>query len=113
MALDGPMSGRLSLAFVEQILVLTLGPGDVVIFANLPAHKGTAVRHALDAAGARLLFLPRYAPDFNPIENAFAKIKALLRTAGARMIDDLWRVIGDRLDVFSPAESANFSTVTV
>jgi transposase len=108
MVLDGPMTGVWFLAYVEQVLVPTLRPDDIVILDNLPAHKGAAVREAIEAAGARLLFLPPYSPDFNPIENAFAKLKALLRRAAARTLDELWRVIGDSLDAFSPSECANY-----
>ena len=109
-ALEGAINGEWFLAYVEQVLVPPLKPGDVVILDNLPAHKGTAARHAIEAVGARLLFLPPYSPDFNPIENAFSKLKALLRKAAARTIDDLWRVIGDSLDAFTPAECANYFT---
>ena len=108
MVLDGPMTGVWFLAYVEQVLVPTLSPGDVVILDNLPAHKGAAAREAVEAAGARLLFLPPYSPDFNPIENAFAKLKAMLRRAAARTLEDLWRVIGDSLDAFTPSECANY-----
>ena len=108
MVLDGPMTGEWFLAYVEQVLVPTLRPGDVVILDNLPAHKGTPVRQAIEAAGARLMFLPPYSPDFNPIENAFSKLKALLRKAAARTIDDLWRVIGESLEAFTPDECANY-----
>jgi len=108
MVLDGPMTGEWFLAYVEQVLVPTLSAGDVVILDNLPAHKGAAVRTAIEAVGARLLFLPPYSPDFNPIENAFSKLKALLRKAAARTIDDLWRVIGESLDAFTPNECANY-----
>jgi len=108
MVLDGPMTGAWFLAYVEQVLVPTLNPGDIVILDNLPAHKGSATREAIEATGARLLFLPPYSPDFNPIENAFAKLKALLRKAAARTLEELWRVIGDCLDAFSPAECANY-----
>lgn len=73
-----------------------------------PTAKGVAVRHAIEAVGARLLFLPPYSPDFNPIENAFSKLKALLRKAAARTVDHLWRVIGDSLDAFTPTECANY-----
>ena len=86
----------------------TLQPGDVVILDNLPAHKGPAIRNAIEATGAALRFLPPYSPDFNPIENAFAKLKALLRKAAARTLDDLWRVIGQSLDAFTPQECANY-----
>lgn len=108
MVLDGPMTGAWFLAYVEQVLVPTLTPGDVVVLDNLPAHKGLAVREAIEAAGAQLLFLPPYSPDFNPIENAFAKLKALLRKAAARTIDELWAVIGVSLDAFTPTECVNY-----
>ena len=108
MVLDGPMNGAWFLSYVEQVLVPTLAPGDVVILDNLPAHKGAAAREAIEAAGARLLFLPPYSPDFNPIENAFSKLKALLRKAAARTIDELWTVIGQSLDAFTPTECANY-----
>ena len=110
MVLDGPMTGAWFRAYVEQVLAPTLAPGDVVILDNLPSHKGPAVRRAVEAAGASLLFLPPYSPDFNPIENAFAKLKALLRKAATRTITDLWRVIGESLDAFSQAECANYFT---
>jgi transposase len=108
MVLDGPMTGEWFRAYVEHVLVPTLSPGDVVIMDNPPAHKGAAVRHAIEASGSRLLFLPPYSPDFNPIENAFSKLKALLRKAAARSIVQLWNVIGDSLDAFKPAECANY-----
>ena len=110
MVLDGPMTGAWFRAYVEQVLAPTLAPGDVVIGDNLPSHKGPAVRRAVEARGASLLFPPPYSPDFNPIENAFAKLKALLRKAAPRTITDLWRVIGESLDAFSPAECANYFT---
>ena len=106
--LDGPMNAAWFLEYTRQVLAPTLRPGDVVILDNLPAHKGPAVREAIAATGARLLFLPPYSPDFNPIENAFAKLKALLRKAVARTVDELWRVIGKCLDAFTPAECANY-----
>lgn len=108
MVLDGPMTAEWFLAYTEQVLVPTLRPGDFVILDNLPAHKGSAVREAVEAVGATLLFLPPYSPDFNPIENAFAKLKTLLRKAAARTVDHLWRVIGECLDAFTPAECANY-----
>ena len=108
MVLDGPMNGAWFLSYVEQVLVPTLTPGDVVILDNLPAHKGAAAREAIEAAGARLLFLPPYSPDFNPIENAFSKLKALLRKAAARTVEDLWRAIRDAIDAITPTECANF-----
>jgi transposase len=96
------------LAYTRQVLVPTLHRGDIVILDNLPAHKGDDVRKAIEAAGATLLFLPSYSPDFNPIENAFSKLKSLLRKAAARTVDDLWRVIGDCMDAFTPAECQNY-----
>jgi len=108
LVIDGPMNGEWFLAYSRQVLAPTLRPGDVVILDNLPAHKGAAVREAIEATGARLLFLPPYSPDFNPIENAFAKLKTLLRKAAARTVDQLWRVIGDCLDAFTPNECANY-----
>jgi transposase len=97
MVLDGPMNRAAFRAYVEQVLVPTLQPGDVVIMDNLPAHKGAETRTAIEAAGATLRYLPPYSPDFNPIENAFAKLKAILRKAAARTIADLWATIGNAL----------------
>jgi transposase len=98
MLLDGPMTRDWFLAYVEQVLAPTLTPGDVVILDNLPAHKGAAIQAAVEARGARLQFLPSYSPDFNPIENAFAKLKALLRKAAERSVGGLWNAIGRLLD---------------
>jgi transposase len=108
MVLDGPMTGEWFVAYVEHILVPTLRSGDVVILDNLPAHKSGAARQAIEATGARMLFLPPYSPDFNPIENAFSKLKAILRKAAARTIADLWDAIRDALPLFSPDECANY-----
>lgn len=108
MVLDGPMTGEWFQAYVEQVLVPTLKPGDIVILDNLAAHKRAAARQAIEAVGARLLFLPPYSPDLNPIENAFAKLKALLRKAAARNIDQLWTAIADAIDTFRPTECANY-----
>lgn len=110
MLLDGPMNGDAFLAYVEQVLAPELEPGDVVIMDNLPAHKVTGVRQAIEAAGAKLLYLPPYSPDFNPIEMAFSKLKAILRKAAARSIDDLWQVIADSLDRFSEQDCRNYFT---
>src|SRR6185503_13359786 len=92
LVLDGPMDGDAFLAYVEQLLAPSLRPGDTVIMDNLPAHKVHGVREAIQAAGASLLYLPPYSPDFNPIEMAFSKLKALLRAAAARTMPDLWQV---------------------
>lgn len=102
------MNGSAFLAYVEQVLAPTLRPGDLVIMDNLPAHKRAGVRTAIEAAGARLRYLPPYSPDFNPIENAFAKLKALIRKAAARTLDDLWIAIRDALPQFTAAECANY-----
>ena len=108
MVIDGPMDGAAFLAYVEQVLVKDLAPGDIVIMDNLPAHKVAGVRRAIEAAGASLLYLPPYSPDFNPIEMAFSKLKAILRKAAARTVDALWAAIADALDAFTPAECANY-----
>jgi transposase len=106
--LDGPMNRSAVLAYVTQVLAPALKPGDVVILDNLPAHQGSRVREAIEAAGASLLYLPPYSPDFNPIENAFAKLKALLRKAAERTIEGLWAAIGRLIDLFPPQECANY-----
>ena len=108
MVLDGPMNRVAFQAYIEQMLVPTLRLGDIAIMDNLPAHKGQEVRLAIAAAGATLRYLPPYSPDFNPIENAFSKLKAYLRKAAARTIDELWNVIRDALDTFSPRDCANY-----
>ena len=108
MVLDGPINRDAFQAYVDQVLVPELKPGDVVVMDNLSSHKGPAVRRAIEAAGANLLYLPPYSPDFNPIENAFAKLKALLRKAAARTIGALWDQIGMILNLFTPAECANY-----
>lgn len=110
MVLDGPMNGAAFLAYVEQVLVPTLRPGEIVVMDNLPAHKPASVRAAIERAGASLRYLPPYSPDFNPIENAFAKLKALLRKAAARTIPELWDAIRDALPMFSATECANYFT---
>ena len=110
MVLDGPMDGECFLAYVEQILSPTLWPGDVVVMDNLPAHRVKGVRSAIERAGAKLLYLPPYSPDFNPIEQAFSKLKALLRKAAARTLDDLWNAIAAILPAFTPDECKNYFT---
>lgn len=106
--LDGPVNGQVFTAWVEQCLVPTLAPGDVVVMDNLASHKGKAVRRAIRQAGAKLLFLPPYSPDLNPIEQVFAKLKLLLRKAAERTVEDIWRRIGDLLDRFPPDECAAY-----
>ena len=105
---DGAMNGNVFLAYVEQVLVPTLAPGDVVIMDNLPAQKAAGICDAIEAAGASLLYLPPYSPDFNPIENAFAKLKALLRAKAERTIAALWDTVGSLIDLFTPTECANY-----
>ncbi len=105
---DGAMNGIVFRAYIEQVLVPTLSPGDIVIMDNLPAHKASGVREAIEQAGAELRFLPPYSPDFNPIENAFAKLKALLRAKAERTIPALWRTVGTLIDAFKPDECANY-----
>ena len=106
--IDGPMNGELFLAYVEQFLAPTLMPGDIVVMDNLPAHKVKGIAEAITARGAELRYLPPYSPDLNPIEQMFAKLKALLRKAAARSVDKLWDTIGLLLDAFSPAECRNY-----
>ncbi|HEX6293349.1 MAG TPA: IS630 family transposase [Herpetosiphonaceae bacterium] len=108
LVLDGPMDGEVFLAYVEQLLAPSLQPGDTVIMDNLPAHKVHGVREVIQAAGASLLYLPPYSPDFNPIEMAFSKLKALLRAAAARTMPDLWQAIANALKRFSPDECQNY-----
>ncbi len=108
MVLDGPINGHAFQAYVDQILVPELRPGDIVIMDNLGSHKGRGVRAAIEAVGAMLLYLPPYSPDFNPIENAFSKLKALLRKAAERTVDALWDTIGTLIQVFTATECANF-----
>jgi transposase len=108
LVLDGPMTGEVFRAYVEQMLVPSLAPGDVVVMDNLAAHKVSGVREAIEAAGASLLYLPPYSPDLNPIEQLFAKLKALLRKAAARTKDALWATIGDLIEAFTPDECRNY-----
>ena len=110
MLIDGAMNGAAFAAWVERLLVPALAPGDIVVLDNLPAHKVTPAREAIEKAGATLLFLPPYSPDFNPIEQAFAKLKALLRKAAARTIAALEHAIVQALEAVTPAECANYFT---
>lgn len=108
--LDGPMNGAVFKAWVEQMLAPALRPGDIVIMDNLPAHKIDGIEQAIRDRQAELCYLPPYSPDLNPIEQAFAKLKALLRKAAERTKDGLWNAIGRLLDLFPPAECANYFT---
>ena len=106
--IDGPIDGASFLAYVEQVLVPTLKPGDIVVIDNLGSHKGKAIRRRIRAVGARLFFLPPYSPDLNPIEQVFAKLKTLLRKAAARTVEATWRRIGSLLVAFTPQECAAY-----
>ncbi len=106
--LDGPINRSAFETYVKQVLVPELRSGDVVILDNLSSHKGARVRALIKAVGASLLYLPPYSPDFNPIENAFAKLKALLRKAAERTVEGLWTAIGCLIETFTPAECANY-----
>jgi transposase len=108
MVLDGPMNGEAFLAYIRQVLAPELKKGDIVIMDNLPAHKVTGVRQTIEEAGAWLLYLPPYSPDFNPIEMAFSKLKAALRKAAARTIPELWDVIALAIEQFNPEECINY-----
>ena len=102
------MNGAIFLAWVEQMLVPELKPGDIVVMDNLAAHKVAGIAQAITAHGAELRYLPPYSPDLNPIQQAFAKLKALLRKAAERTVDGLWNAIGQLLELFLPAECTNY-----
>jgi len=104
---DGPVNGDIFEAFVEQVLVPELQPGDVVVMDNLSSHKRVRTRELIEAAGAELVFLPPYSPDLNPIEMVFSKIKQLLRSLGCRTRETLWNAIQSVLDQVSPTDAAN------
>ena len=105
--IDRPVNRAIFEAWVEHVLVPTLRAGDVVVMDNLACHKGPRARALIEAAGAELRHLPPYSPDFNPIENAFAKLKALLRKEAARTVNALWNAIGRLVDLITPAECVN------
>jgi transposase len=106
--LEGPIDGETFGTYVEEVLLPTLRPGDIVIMDNLGSHKGKAVRQLIRSAGAKLFFLPKYSPDLNPIEQVFAKLKHLLRKAAARTVQTICAAIGELLGNFTPAECANY-----
>jgi transposase len=108
LVVDGAINGDTFRAYVEQVLAPALKRGDIVILDNLSSHKVAGVRQAIEAAGATLVYLPPYSPDLNPIEHAFAKLKALLRKLAARTVASLWTALGDLLDRFTPQECANY-----
>lgn len=106
--ISGPINRDAFEAYVEKVLVPELRPGDIVVMDNLSSHKGPKVRAMIEAVGAELRFLPPYSPDFNPIEMAFSKLKALLRKAAERTVDGLWAAIGRTITTFAPSECANY-----
>lgn len=108
MVLDGPMDGGAFTAYIEQVLAKATRPGDLVILDNLSAHKTASVRAAFERCGINYLYLPPYSPDLNPIENAFAKLKRLVRSAAERTVDGLWTAIGRLLDRFGVSECHNY-----
>lgn len=105
---DGAINGEIFLAYVQQHLAPTLRPGDIVIMDNLSSHKRAGVREAIEAAGAKLLYLPPYSPDLNPIENAFSKFKWLLKSVSERTVEALWETCGRLLDQFTESECRNY-----
>ena len=107
---DGPIDGESFVAYVQQVLVPTLRPGDIVVMDNLSSHKVDGVQKAIEAAGATRVLLPSYSPDLNPIEQAFAKLKAWLRKHARRSVDALWNAIAEALPLFSPQECSNYFT---
>jgi transposase len=108
MVLDGAMNGKAFLAYVRQVLIPTLQPGDLVVLDNLSSHKAAGVREAIEQVGARLMYLPPYSPDLNPIELAFSKLKWLLRSAAERTVEALWSRLGQLLDAFPPHQCRNY-----
>jgi transposase len=108
LVLDGAINSTVFLAYVKQVLVPTLQAGDIVVMDNLSSHKATGVRQAIEASGAKLLYLPPYSPDFNPIELAFSKFKRLLCTAAQRTVEGLWKTCGQLLDRFHENECRNY-----
>jgi len=106
--IDGPIDGQSFLQYVEEVLVPTLKPGDIVIIDNLGSHKGNAIRRAIRAAGGKLFFLPKYSPDLNPIEKFFAKLKHWLRKAARRTVDAVYNAVAEILPLTSPAECSNY-----
>ena len=108
LVIDGPINGDIFRAWVEQMLVPVLQPGDMIVLDNLRSHKVAGIEEAIHAAGAQLLYLPPYSPDYNPIEQVFSKLKTLLRKAAARTVNDLWSTIGNLLSQFASDECAQY-----
>jgi transposase len=108
MVIDGAINGELFLAYVNQILVSTLHEGDIVVLDNLSSHNVTGVKELIESVGARVLYLPPYSPDFNPIEQVFSKLKTMLRKLKSRTMEDLWKNLGELCDIFTPKECYNY-----
>jgi transposase len=108
MVIDGAINGKYFLAYVEQILLPTLRKGEIVVLDNLSSHKVAGVKELIESAGAEVLYLPPYSPDFNPIENVFSKLKTMLRKLKSRTMEDLWNNLGKLCDIFSPIECYNY-----
>ena len=107
LVVDGAINGKIFLAWVKQELLPTLREGDIVVLDNLSSHKVAGVKEAIESVGAKVLYLPPYSPDFNPIEMVFAKLKRLVRKLKSRKVEDLWQRLGELCDVFSPQECLN------
>jgi len=108
MVADGAINGKLFLEYVKQILLPTLKEGDIVVMDNLSSHKVAGVKKAIESVGAKVLYLPPYSPDLNPIEMVFSKLKTLVRKLKLRKMDELWKKLGELCDVFSPKECSNY-----
>jgi len=108
MVIDGAINGDFFCAYIHQVLVPELRAGDIVVLDNLSSHKRVEARQAIEAAGARVVFLPPYSPDFNPIENAFAKLKQLVRSAAKRTIEELWSFLGQAINAFAASECLSY-----
>jgi len=108
MVVDGAIHGKLFLAYVEQELVKTLKEGDIVVMDNVSLHKVAGVKAAIESVGAQVVYLPPHSPDFNPIENVFAKLKSLVRKSKTRTMKALWQRLGELCDVFLPDECKNY-----
>jgi transposase len=108
MVIDGAINGELFLAYVQQILLPTLQKGDIVVIDNLSSHKVAGVKEAIESVGAKVMYLPPYSPDLNPIENVFSKLKTLVRKLKLRTMEELWKKLGELCDVFLPEECKNY-----
>ena len=108
MVVDGAINGELFWEYVKQILLPTLREGDIVVLDNLSSHKVAGVKEAIESVGAKVLYLPPYSPDLNPIEMVFSKMKTLVRKAKLRKVEDLWKKLGELCDAFSPEECQKY-----